>query len=1007
MEIFFAAIGKAVLSLTGPVAKFAYRRTGRKHWAALADELSEASERRDERALALTQRLKSEGVSQRELVDLSAFCRSDEGGYCCRMIAINTLAGSPVKGEAAQALTLQVAAMIRLSVRRADFPHADEAAAILVEEASKEVRDRFGKLRSRDPEVAREIRDMAVEQARLPDMFRALHLRARTKAIYDLIDQLPSEVEQEIEEYCALTEEAAGQISIAGVNRTLRIPVSKGLVNSDVHYREGAAFPSDPSSSESVLPALLSKHSHIVLLGDPGGGKSTAVQAAIHEYAAAAVKGDTRVVPFLITLRQYARAMRRNDELGFVAYLHQSIKADHDECMSLSTIRYLLHTGRAVVFFDGLDEILDVDTRRVVATRIDKFARRFAGSGLVVTSRTIGYDQVPVESRFEHFELEAFGVTQVRAFASNVFAAASLPDRDHHELLGEFMAESEAVNDIRSNPLMLGILCYLFASGRTMPTSRLELYRRCAELLFDTWDEHRGILLKLDDSSAAEQAVRELALQIFESGEEEIGEGHIKHALAEFYVEAQTTVPAFRGRTFADEVFKAWTGRKWILAFAGEQFGEKFYRFAHRTFLEFFAADQIAFECETSVEAWERTKGYIEVGAATPFCQLVLQIMDSKTKGAADKFVSSALDSVEGSFENPEDAHRGFNVLAFLTMSIGGIKTSPEVRDRLLAMCFELFANLVPWVNLPEVDARGSVPFVGYRSVFTEEDSVLIDDDALDELGPQGFKFDSDSNIDTVSIIFKSLIRLPFAERARLLETADRTIRTRISRDRETDAWLRLALAMKQLPNFESWRSMPEDWKQQLREFGDALWDFVLDWSAAHEHAATVDFWLLIALLRDQGISDPAALKAIGMQGIFVGGWPLPVLEMVRGTVAHTLLLAALGLEAEEWPRRWNDAEVDALCSTLTSMIDEVGGRPMRFDKDQAQHAPAVSVRPSRAAAESSLTRERELVSQYLAVSLDQHGDGKFVGAVMRAVRSDRSRESLRKAINGAEYVSD
>lgn len=896
-----------------------------------------------------------------------------------------------------EALTRQIGALIRLFLRTGELDHTDPSAAILVKNASAEVSTLFDIVRKRDADSARDIREMAISQARLPDLFKQNRINGRTKNIEALTKVLPTQIENEVLQYAALVRDDHRSLSIAAVGKRVDIAIEDCLVTCRVKTRDSQELVliDEEDANQSVLPTLLADHSQVVLLGDPGGGKSTSVASAIHEYASEVADDGTGAVPFLIVLRKFARALRGNSELGFVGYLHSTLLADHDEVLSQETLRYLLHTGRAVVFFDGLDEILDLESRSHIVAKIEKFARGFPAAALVVTSRHVGYDRVPVDSKFEHFQLEPFDEVQVEQYATNIFAAVCSDDIDQSELLSRFMDESDAIVDLRENPLMLGILCYLFASGRSIPTSRLELYRRCADLLFDAWDEGRGLSIQFQDPAAAEQAVREVALHIFNTGEEEISEPEIKAAIARFYMSTSETMKQFRANAFADEVFAAWAGRKWILKFAGDDGGVDHYRFAHRTFLEFFAADQIAYESESAAEAWKAIRTYAQAGAATPLCQIVVQLMGDKTRGSSDKLLGHALDDLDLSRTGRQLAG-DLNVLSLLSTIAASLKAvTGETRDRLLWADLTLLGRLTPWLTPAEAYDPPELAFLGYRSVF-DDDEVMIEIEDLDEL--DSLEFEGDANIDGVSSILKPFVYFDEEERERLLNVAFSRLTSSLQDG--SDPWeiARLAFTLLQVPEFESWRSMPQGWGSQLRAAAEDLWAAVCD---AHleltfTDPTSTDLWLAVALLRDQGIASLEAFTAIELRGLFIGHWPLPVLRFGRGTLAHTLILAALHLETDVFRSRWTVEEVNDICEVVAELISDTRERRF-YDTREAQVFPPAYIVST---GSSPVSDTRFAVAAYLLASLDEHGDSKFADAVIRALPDRQLVDRLTKYVN-------
>ena len=55
------------------------------------------------------------------------------------------------------------------------------------------------------------------------------------------------------------------------------------------------------------------------------------------------------------------------------------------------------------------------------------------------------------------------------------------------------MIESEKVSDLRSNTLMLSLMCNIYRQENYIPENRPKIYQKCAEMLFKKWDKHRGI----------------------------------------------------------------------------------------------------------------------------------------------------------------------------------------------------------------------------------------------------------------------------------------------------------------------------------------------------------------------------------------------------------------------------------------------------------------------------------------------------------------------------------
>ena len=68
----------------------------------------------------------------------------------------------------------------------------------------------------------------------------------------------------------------------------------------------------------------------------------------------------------------------------------------------------LLLTGRAMVVFDGLDELLDTSRRADISARVERFCAEYPLAPVLVTSRVVGYDQARLDDgQFRCYRLAA------------------------------------------------------------------------------------------------------------------------------------------------------------------------------------------------------------------------------------------------------------------------------------------------------------------------------------------------------------------------------------------------------------------------------------------------------------------------------------------------------------------------------------------------------------------------------------------------------------------------
>ena len=135
-----------------------------------------------------------------------------------------------------------------------------------------------------------------------------------------------------------------------------------------------------------------------VLLGNPGGGKSTLSFKVAHDVAARRVLSGIleRLIPIVVTVREYGAA-RADRQEGIREFLETVCRVQYQIDPPEAAIDYLLMSGRCLLILDGLDELLVTSLRRAVSTDVELFASRFPATPILVTSREVGYREAPLD----------------------------------------------------------------------------------------------------------------------------------------------------------------------------------------------------------------------------------------------------------------------------------------------------------------------------------------------------------------------------------------------------------------------------------------------------------------------------------------------------------------------------------------------------------------------------------------------------------------------------------
>jgi hypothetical protein len=396
------------------------------------------------------------------------------------------------------------------------------------------------------------------------------------------------------------------------------------------------------TGDEEDIWALDDQMQRAVLLGDPGIGKSTVCRALMLRHAVE----PERPVPFLITVREFSDAIP--PARSVVRHIEHTVETFFQVPPPKGAVARLLSEGRALVIFDGLDELPSA-AARATASIIELFCQEFPMARVLVTARLVGYAHAQLDpGLFRTYRLLGFSQEQISDYVRRWSALApDLPDQARQHFAEEFLAASAQFPDIRSNPMLLGLTTQLYATYRRLPRSPTSLVGSSATLLLNQWDRSRGIAIA-PISDFLEPALQYIAFRMLDADTPYIAEEVLLGMLTEFLAEMflRPGEAASTARTILDDG----RGRAWMITESGRtELGDPLYQFSHRTFMEYFAAEYLLSIPDTAHKLAERLSSPKWHAVA----EFALELMNQQRHGRVAAFLSDITEEIEKL--SPED----------------------------------------------------------------------------------------------------------------------------------------------------------------------------------------------------------------------------------------------------------------------------------------------------------------------------------------------------------------
>jgi formylglycine-generating enzyme required for sulfatase activity len=377
------------------------------------------------------------------------------------------------------------------------------------------------------------------------------------------------------------------------------------LAGRPVGEEEAEAIGQRLSEPQSVLE-LLKAHDGLILLGDPGAGKTTFLKFLALALATGQGKalGLGQWLPILLPLSAYATALEAG-EVSLARFIDRYYRERGVELPIDALLEQALEHGTALLLLDGLDEVKDLGRRHLVVDRVADFysVHRGAGNQFILTSRVVGYPEVRPRLEkvaectlvdLDEEEIETFVEKWTRALETaaggETVVAVEEAETEQRELLAA-VRRNPGVRALAANPLLLTILALMKRQGVTLPERRVELYDQYVETLLRHWNLARSLAGRGGRELDVVETLRVLAplalwMHRTSPGVGLVKEGDLHRELEHIYRGRRVEDPERATREFLADV-REYSGL--LLDRGSRQYG-----FIHLTFQEYLAAVALA-----------------------------------------------------------------------------------------------------------------------------------------------------------------------------------------------------------------------------------------------------------------------------------------------------------------------------------------------------------------------------------------------------------------------------
>jgi len=324
-----------------------------------------------------------------------------------------------------------------------------------------------------------------------------------------------------------------GWLNLSGVDPTLAADAKRRRLALPAVYVNLETLKA--GGQRGLVVEQMGREARLVLLGDPGSGKSTFVN-----FVALCLAGDRLndekanlgklgerwkrgwFLPVRVILREFV--VRGLPPIGQEATSKDLLRFLEEEVgaafapMLREYLQGRKKNKRAMLLLDGFDEVPEANERRQqVMDVVMDLVKTYPNCRFLLTSRTYAWERQAWQlDGFAEARLEPFSEQQIDTFIDGWYeqvgalnlGVSSGQVQTRAAMLKQAISNSPRLHELATRPLLLTLMTSLHAwRGGDLPEKREKLYENAVELLLHIWERHR--VVHDGNGAAQEQAVRD------------------------------------------------------------------------------------------------------------------------------------------------------------------------------------------------------------------------------------------------------------------------------------------------------------------------------------------------------------------------------------------------------------------------------------------------------------------------------------------------------------------